>query len=473
MNPLKQLAGQTAIYGLGTIVPRLLNYLLLTPFYTRIFLPGEYGAVTELYAYVAFLLVFLIYGMETAYFRYAANNKKVYSTALISMFTTSSLFILLVATFNQSIANWIQYSSNKEYILWLAIIVGVDAFTAIPFAKLRQENRAKKFTFIKIINICVNIGLNAIFYFKKWSDKDLDIGIEYIFIANLSATIVTLILLLPEIKIKPVFDSGVLKTLLKYASPLLIVGLAGMINEVADKVFLKYLTKPPLVPMDQVGIYGANYKLAVLMTLFIQMFRYAVEPFFFSHAKEKNSKETYADVMKYFVIFGLLIFLGVTLFIDIAKYFIGSDFREGLEVVPIVLMANLLLGIFYNLSVWYKLTDRTRFAAGLALIGATVTIALNIYWIPRIGYLGSAWAHFICYGIMVVLSFLLGQKYFPIKYDLKKIFGYVGFALIIYYLSIYLSTGSVFVRLSVNSILLLFFVAVVYFIEKRQLKQKG
>lgn len=487
MNPLKQLAGQTAVYGLGTIVPRLLNYLLLTPFYTRVFVQGEYGMVTELYAYVAFLMVLLTYGMETAYFRFVENAKnkdKVYSTALVSIFSTSILFIVLVIIYAQSLADIIRYSANVEYIYYFVFIIGIEAFISIPFARLRQQKKPGRFAFIKIANVIVNISLNFFFLWlcplllKNNPDSIVgivyspDIGVGYAFISNLAATIVTFILLIPDIfKTRIQFDVALLKNMLTYALPLLIVGMAGMVNEVSDKIFLKYLWPDPATALDQVGIYGACFRLAVLMTLFTQMFRYAAEPFFFAQAKEKNSKKVYADVMKYFIIFGLIIFLVVMLYIDIFKYFIGKNFHEGLYVVPIVLFANLFLGIFYNLSIWYKLNNLTRYGAVIAIIGAVITIILNVILIPKIGYLGSAWAHFACYFVMMILSFFWGRKYFPINYDLKRIFLYIALALVLYAVSSYVKPQQFVFQLLVNTVLLIIFFATIYKFEKPQLEK--
>lgn len=485
MNPLKQLAGQTAVYGLGTIVPRLLNFLLLTPFYTRVFVKGEYGMVTELYAYVAFLMVLLTYGMETAYFRFVENAKnkdKVYTTALTSLFITSTLFVILVIIFAQPLADIIRYSSNVEYIIYFALIIGIEAFTSIPFARLRQQKKPGRFAFIKIVNVLVNISLNFFFLWlcpvllKNNPDSIVgliyseNIGVGYAFISNLVATIVTLLLLIPDIfKTRIQFDAALLRNMLVYSLPLLVVGLAGMVNEVSDKIFLKYLWPDPETALDQVGIYGACFRLAVLMTLFTQMFRYAAEPFFFAQAKEKNSKVVYADVMKYFIIFGLIIFLTVMLYIDIFKYFIGSNFHEGLFIVPIVLFANLFLGVFYNLSVWYKLNNLTRFGAAIAIVGAIITIVLNIILIPKIGYLGSAWAHFACYFVMMIISYFWGKKYFPINYDLKRILLYTILALVLYAVSHYVKPQEFILQLLVNSVLLIIFLATVYKFEKPNL----
>lgn len=458
MNPLKKLAGQTLVYGMGTIVPRLLNYFLLTPFYTRVFIQSEYGIFTELYAYMAFLLVLLTYGMETTYFRFAekeADPKRVFAASLFSVFTSSLLFFLVVLAFAQPIAGAMKYADHKEYIILFCLIVALDAFTAIPFAHLRQKNKAVRFSVIKVVNVLVNIVLNFFFLWlaprmlahnpDSWVTivYDPSVGVGYAFIANLISSVITLILLIPDIfSVKLKIDWDILRRMLVYTFPLLIVGLAGMVNEVADKIIFKYLLIVPAGVEDaktyavgQLGIYGAVYKLSVLMTLFIQMFRYAAEPFFFAQVKEKNARQVYADVMKYFILFGLFLFLGVTLFIDVVKYFIGPRYWEGLYVLPIVLLANLLLGITYNLSIWYKLNDMTRFGAYIGLSGAVVTIIMNILLVPHYSYLGAAWGHLSAYVVMVILSFLWGQKYYRIKYQTGRIGFYTLVSLMLFLIS--------------------------------------
>ncbi|MBE0654429.1 MAG: oligosaccharide flippase family protein, partial [Bacteroidales bacterium] len=399
MNYLKQLAGQTAVYGLGIVLPRLLNYLLLTPFYTRQFTRAEYGIITELYAYVVFLLVILTYGMETGFFRFAEGGKKsdnVYKTALISLLSTSVFFVVLIAIFNKNIANVLDYSNHPEYILWLGIIVALDAFTAIPFARIRYENKAFKYALIRITEVSVNIAANWFFIYychKHYTDNEFigkiynpEIKVGYVLISNLIATGVKTILLYREIfKISGRFNTRLLKELLVYSMPLLIAGLAGTINEALDRILLKYRLPDDLNAMEQLGIYGANFKLAVLMTLFIQMFRYAAEPFFFSKKDEINAKTIYADVMKFFVFSCMVIFLFVTLYLDVFKLFIGKDFRGGIAIVPVILLANLFMGIFYNLSVWFKLSNLTRYGALLVIIGAIITIIINYFFIPVYG----------------------------------------------------------------------------------------
>jgi len=475
LNKIKNLAGQTAIYGVSSIVGRILNYLLV-PLYTRAFITAEFGIITEMYAYVAFLIVILTYGMETAFFRFSQVDKKknVYSTSLISLLGTSSLFIIIITFFSHDIANLLQYPNHSEYIIWLALIVSLDALSSIPFAKLRAQNKAKRFMVIKLINIAVNIGLNLYFYvdFHNWGLKQ-GVGVEYVFISNLISSIITVLLLLPEIiKTKYTFDFELWKKMLVYALPLLVAGLAGIINEAMDRILLKYLL-PKDIAMSQLGIYGACYKISILMTIFIQAFRYAADPFFFSNAKEKNSKKLYADVMKYFVITVSFIFLGIMMYEDIVILFIGEPFRVGAPVIPVLLLANLFLGIYFNLSIWYKLTNKTLYGAYIAIFGATITLVLNFLLIPVIGYMGSAWATFICYASMMIVSYLIGQKHFPVKYDFKRIIGYLCLSVSLFFISKLLNIETQNFRLIVNTVFIFIFIFVVIIVEKPQfLKNK-
>jgi len=484
LGKIKQLAGQTAVYGLSSIIGRLLNYLLV-PLYTNIFSTGEYGVVTELYAYLSFLIIVLTYGMETGFFRFWESEKgnlKVYSTSLISLFVSSFVFIVLVIIFSKPIASVLEYNNHSEYVIWLGIIIGFDALTAIPFAYLRQQNKALKFALIKLINILIFIGLNLFFLLlcpllikngikiPNWIYSS-EVGVGYIFISNMFASVITLILLIPTMKIKFSFDAVIWKKMLLYSLPLLIAGLAGMVNETFDRAMLKRLLTDTSTAMEQLGIYGANYKVSILMTLFIQTFRYAAEPFFFSQAKEKNAKELYAQVMKYFIIFGLIIFLGVLLYLDIIKYFIGENFRSGLKVVPILLLANLFLGIFFNLSIWYKLTNKTSWGALLAIFGAVITISFNLWLIPIMGYMGAAWATLICYFAMMVASFLLGNMFYKVKYPLLRIGIYFLAAFAIYAVSLIVKIDSSSISLLFNSFLFVLYIVFVLYMEP-SLKQK-
>ena len=485
MSTYKKLAGDTAIYGMSSIIGRFLNWWLV-PYYSFIFVPEVYGVVTNLYAMVSFFLVLLAYGMETSYFRYANKSEdpeKVYSTSIISLFVTSVSFILLAAFFKHEIASLIQYPDHPEYILWFAIILGIDVFLNIPFARLRLKNRPVKFAFLKIVNIGFNIGFNIFFLTlcPKLVENNPDsiitliyspqIGVGYVFISNLLASIITLIMLLPEIfRVTFQFDKKLLWQMLSYGFPVLIVGLAGMINQNIDKIVMPYLIPEDQNPMHQVGIYGANYKLAVIMNMFIQAFRYAFEPFFFSRGNTKDDPKVYATVMKYFTIFGLLIFLAMVLYIDLIKIIIDKQYHEGLKVVPLVLMANLFFGIYFALSLWYKLTDKTRYGAYIALVGSFITLVLNFLMIPVMGYMGSAIAGFVCFFVMMVISYLYGQKYYPVPYNLKRIGTYFITAVFIYILSTFFSQQVAFIKLSVNSALLAGFVFYVFHLEKTELK---
>ena len=479
MNPLKQLAGQTAIYGLSSIVGRLLNYLLV-PLYTRYFIPAEYGVVTELYAYGAFLVIILTYGLETAFFRFSQkqyDKKLVYSTSLISLIVSSILFVVLMISSQQSIANWLEYPQNPEYVMWFALIIGLDAISSNSFAKLREQRQAVRFALVRLVNIFINIGLNLFFIIYcpyalenglpttdfVNSVYDPKVGVGYIFIANLFASGVTILMLLPEMtKSSWTFNTMLWKKMMWYAFPLLVAGLAGMTNETIDRILLKQLL-PVGDKMAAIGVYGAFYKISIIMILFIQTFRFAAEPFFFSQEKQHNSRKTYADVLKYFTILASLIFLSVMLYLDVVKHFIGSSFhsKEGIEIVPILLMANLFLGIYYNLSIWYKLTEKTGYGAILAIFGAVITLILNIILIPKIGFIGSAWATLFCYFSMMIASLLMGRKYYAIPYDLKRVFTYIFLSFALYKISVYFDTSML-----INTVYLFVFIIAVFVLEK-------
>jgi O-antigen/teichoic acid export membrane protein len=484
-NPLKKLAGETLIYGLGTIVPRLLNYLLV-PFYTIfVFNKSQYGEITELYAYVALLMVLLTYGMETAFFRYANlyknQVKKVFNTATTSLLITSSLFVLLVFVNKSAIADLIQYGGHSEYIVLISLIVALDAFTSLPFAYLRYQNKAKKFSMIRVINVVVNIGLNILFliviprslgdtYQSHFLYRSIPL-VGWVFISNLVASITTLLLLWQVLNnFRLEIDKTMLIRLLIYGLPILLIGFAGMINEVSDKILLRYLLPPTVDARAVIGVYGANYKLAILMMLFIQMFRYAAEPFFFSEHRKKDAKRTYSRVMTVFTAFSWFIFLMVTLYLDGFKYFIGKAFWAGLTIVPIVLSAKLFLGLFYNLSVWYKLTNKTLYGGLIALAGAVITIVMNVILIPHYGYVGSAWANFSAYLSMLILSYFWGRKIFPVPYNLKKILFLSGLAVAVYFTHRMLPDFSMRVELMTSSFLLLFYTVAGWFTIRNELR---
>ena len=447
MNPLKKLASQTAIYGLSSIVGRFLNYLLV-PLYTRVFSTSEFGIVSEFYAYTGFLLVFLTFGMETGYFRFSKteDSSKTYSTALIFLSLLSATFGILVFGFSPFLGHALHYSDHLEYFKWFGLILAFDTIGAIPFARLRNENRPTLFAGIKIVEILINIGFNLFFIvlckgaFERQSDSfwahfyNPAIGVGYIFIANLLASSVKLLLLLPQIRgIGAGFDKALFRKMMAYSMPMVVIGLAGVTNEMLDRAMLPhYLVGSDLYKREQTGIYGGCYRLSIIMSLFIQAFRFAAEPFFFAHSDKEGSRKTIADVMTWFVIFCCFIYLMVTLNLDFFSRFIGPKFRVGLAIVPILMLANLFLGIYTNLSVWYKLTDRTMLGAWVSIGGAIITIILNLLWIPTMGYMGSAWATLICYALMAFVSFILGQKFYPVPYESLKVCLYVALVVILY-----------------------------------------
>jgi len=378
--------------------------------------------------------------------------------------------------------NWNAFGLGEPFWAIAVIIVGIDAFTAIPFALLRKQNKALKFATIKIINVVVNISLNFLFLlfipavYEKTGNAFLskifnpELGVGYVFVSNLIASLCTLLLLSGEIfRVTLKFSRRLWFEMIIYSFPLLISGLAGTINEALDRVLLKHLITAETDPLEQVGIYGANYKIAVLMQLFIQMFRFAAEPFYFARAKDKNARILYADIMKYFVIACMLIFLVVTLYIDLFKHFIGSAFHEGLHIVPVVLYAIFLLGIFFNLSIWYKLNNLTKYGAIITLIGSLVTFFVNWLFIPRFGYTASAWGHFFCYMIMVVISWLLCRKYFYIPYDLKKIIFYSLLPVVIFVLTVLLDPNSDVMKWIINTFFIAVYIAIVIAFERSNL----
>jgi O-antigen/teichoic acid export membrane protein len=498
MTAIKRLAGQTAIYGIPSVLGRILTYLLV-PLYTYVFHSAEYGTVNVFYAYTSFLMVVLTYGMETTFFRFneqETEKEKVFSTGMISLLLSSVVFLVLVLSFSGKVAQWIDYPNHPEYVRWFAWILTLDALSAIPFAYLRAINRPIRFAWVKMTNISINIGLNlfflllcpyvlshypegfsghfiALFYRSNW-------GIEYIFISNLVASGITLAMLIPEISaVKWKIHPDLWKKMLIYAFPLLFAGMAGIVNETFDRLLLRYLL-PKDIASSQVGIYAACYKISILMTIFIQAYKYAAEPFFFAQAKEKDARQVYARIMDYFIIIVSFIFLVTMLYLDdfILPLLVRSkEYWVGRGVIPVLMMANLFLGVYYNLSIWYKLTAKTYWGAWLSLIGAVITLVLNFWWIPLsaehliYGYYGSAWATFICYFTMMVLSYLIGQKYFPVKYNLGKFAGYLGLSVLLYVISTVVKPELAIVRIGFHTGLLIIFALLVYLVEKPQLSQ--
>lgn len=484
MNPIKKLAGQTAVYGVGTILGRVLNFFLL-PFFTHLFTTSEIGIYVELYSYVGILVVLFNYGMETAFFRFISKNndpEKVQSTAFTSLLVSSILFSTVLILGSQSIAELLEIKDHATYIKLFALVLGIDAISTIPFALLRHQNKAEKFASLKLINIVANICLNLFFlgpimlkgneieiYKIIGYEFDPEFGVGYIFLANFLANTFTLLTLLPIIaQIKISWDKELWLKMYKYSSPLLIVGLAGIINESIDRAFLKAMLEGSLSErQSQIGIYGANYKLAMILTIVVMAFRQAAEPFFFSKAKDKDSPIIYATVMKYFFVFCMIVCLAIGINTEIVMHFNDASFHEGIDIVPVILLANLMLGIYYNLSVWYKVNDMTKYGAYMALVGVLITVIGNYILIPLIGYRGSAWTTLACYTSMVVISYFWGKKYYPIPYNIRKISFYFLLGLTCYLIST-LYTLEYGLQIGLNGLILLTYIAVVIILEKPQ-----
>ncbi len=486
-NPLKKLASQTAIYGLGSVLPRFINYafsFVLTYIFKE---PAQLAPNAEFFAYISFLNIIFLYGMETAFFNFynkAEEKDRVYSSALISILASTLVFTLIILVFSNSISELIREPNHGDYVVWCILIVASDAVMQIPYARLRQKNNAKKFATIKLITVINTIGINIFFFIicKKAFENgestftanlyNPSIGIGYAFIAQLLANIISIGLLAKEYQnVEYVFDFELWKKMFFYAWPLIILGLAGMVNETFDRIILKYIL-PTGDGSYQIGVYSNCYKIAMLMSIFIQAFKFAAEPFFFTNANEKNSKKLNAIVMKYFIIFCLFLFLGTMMNLPWIQFAISFKYRIGLAVVPILLMANLCLGVYFNLSIWYKLTGQTKFGAGITIIGAIITLCINFLFIPTHGYMACAWATFASYSVMMILSYMMGQKHYPIKYNLRSIFVYTFLALGLYFLSLtYSNLSNEIVKLVLNNALFAFFAFVFYKLEYENLKK--
>ena len=485
MAGIKSLMKDTAIYGMSSIIGRFLNWCLV-PLYTIMFPVAEYGVVTYVYSVVALALIILTYGLETGFFRFANHDDyrdpmEVYSTGLISLAVSSTLFIVAVALFLSPVSVWMECEGHPSYVMMMAVCVGVDAFTALPFSYLRFRKRPMRFAMLRLVNIGVNIALNLFFILLcPWLMKhapgtvdwfyDPGFGIGYIFLANLVSTLLTLLMLWPELHgFVWRFNRKLWTRMLGYSAPLLVLGVAGIMNQTIDKILYPSLVSDPSQAMEGLGIYGANYKIAIVMVMFIQAFRFAYEPFIFAQSRERgeNRLQAYRDAMKYFVVFALVIFLGVMYYIDIIKYFISPKYFAGLKVVPVIMLAELFFGIFFNLSLWYKLTDKTVWGMYFSLIGLAVTIGMNAVLVPRMGYMGCAWAALCCYTTMMVLSYFIGRSKYPIGYETGRILQYFVIAGLFYAVGYYgLETLSEWLRLSLRTLLLAGFVAVVLRREK-------
>ncbi|MDE6556149.1 MAG: oligosaccharide flippase family protein [Duncaniella sp.] len=456
MAGIKSLAKDTAVYGMSSIIGRFLNWCLV-PLYTVMFPAAEYGVVTYIYSITALALIILTYGMETGFFRFTAHDRypdpmEVYSTALISLGATSTLFIALMFVFLTPISAAMDCRAHPDYVWMMGIAVALDAFTAMPFSYLRYRKKAMRFAALRLVNIALNIGLNLFFILIcpwLWDQApgwiawfyDPGFGIGYIFLTNLVTSAVNVLLLLPELRgFSWRFNPRLWREMLVYSAPLLVLGIAGVMNQSIDKILFPILCSDPGEAMHQLGIYGANYKIAIVMVMFIQAYRFAYEPFIFARGREAGSEEarmqSYRDAMKWFVIASMGIFLAVMFYIDIVKHFIASSYYSGLKVVPIIMIAEFFFGVFFNLSLWYKLTDKTQWGMWLSLGGLAVTIGLNVLLVPRLGYMGCAWAALGCYGSMMIASYWAGRTHYPIGYDIPRMLMYFSAAIALWIIGV-------------------------------------
>ena len=484
MASLKSLAKDTAIYGMSSILGRFLNYLLV-PLYTAKLsaASGGYGVITNVYAYTALLLVILTYGMETTFFRFANKEgedpQRVYSTILASVGTTSLLFVVAVVAFLGPISSFMGYADHPSYVWVMAMTVAIDAFQCIPFAYLRYQKRPIKFAVLKLLFIVLNIALNVLFFavlpalYASHPDTvgavyDPSVGAGYAFYINLACTGSITFCFWRELTcFKPVFDRALLRRMLSYSWPILVLGIAGILNQTADKILFPYLYRGADAH-TQLGIYGAASKVAMIMAMITQAFRYAYEPFVFGKSKDKDNRDTYAKAMKYFIIFTLLAFLMVVGYLDVLRHIIGHDYWSGLRVVPIVMAAEIMMGVYFNLSFWYKLIDKTIWGAWFSGIGCVVLIAVNVLFVPRYGYMACAWAGFAGYGTAMTISYFVGQKHYPIAYPMRQIAAYVLLAAVDYALMTWANASLTLVpALAVNTLLVAAFMA--YVVKKEGL----
>ena len=475
---MKTLAKETAIYGVSSIFGKLLSWFLGLYWAFELQTIAEMGVITYSYAWIALFQVILTYGMETGFFRFANREKEpltVYATAIISVVSTTLLFALLSITFLEPIASSFGPSMKPRYALMLIIILMVDVVGAIPFAYLRFSKRPLKFAFLKLLNVVLIIAFNLFFfkvapwlanyYPELFSWYDLSNGIDYILFSNLVASAIQFLLLTPHMRIKYKFDWTLLKKMLKYSYPLLILGIAGVLNQSADKILFTRLYPDAAEAETQLGIYGQSFKIAIIMVMFTQAFRYAFEPFIFARDREESSNsnlKSYADASKYFLILGLLIFLVTLGYLDIIKYLIPKNYHEGLKVVPIVMLGELFFGLYFNLSLWYKLTDKTKWGAYMSLFGLVITLTILIVFIPHYGYMACAWASFFANLSMMIISYFLGQKHYPIPYNLKTAGKFVMLTVVLgafMYLNFMYSPNVVF-RIVLNTIIVIIYMVV-------------
>ena len=462
MGKLASIFKDTAIYGMSSIIGRFLNYLLV-PLYTAQLTAasGGYGIITNIYAYVALVLVLLTFGMETTYFRFTnkthTDSETVYGTTLMSVGTVSLAFAVVVLLLLNPISELMGYGEHPEYVGVMAVTVAIDAFLCIPFAHLRQQKKAMKFAALKLFNIVVSIALNLV-YFYFMDGKD----VAYAFYINLVCTVMLAVCLITEYTgFRWKLDTKLLRTMLSYSWPILVLGIAGILNQAADKMLFPYLYKGADM-QAQLGIYGACSKIAMIMAMITQAFRFAYEPIVFAGVKDKDQHEMYAQAMKYFIIFTLLAFLMVVGYLDVLKYIIGADYWVGLRVVPIVMAAEIMMGIYFNLSFWYKVIDKTIWGAIFSGIGVAVLLVVNVIFVPQYGYMACAWGGFAGYGVAMLISYVVGQKYYPIDYPLKDIGIYVTLALVAFFvMTVVRDSQPLWFSLAVNTAFVLLFMTVI------------
>ena len=467
MANLKSLAKDTAIYGLSSIVGRFLNYLLV-PLYTH-YMPkdsGDYGISTNIYAYTALILVLLTFGMETTLFRFANDEKckpdTVFSTVMSTVGSLTLVFLALIFGFITPISNALGYAAHPDYLLMMAVVVALDALQAIPFSYLRFQKRAMRFASLKLLFIFMNIILNVVYFVLLGKTS-----VFYVFFINLLCTGLITFFFIPDLfKIRWHFDPSLLRRMLSYSWPILILGIAGILNQVADKIIFPLVYPDEADANVQLGIYGSCVKIAMIMAMITQAFRYAYEPIVFAKSKDSDKSEYYASAMKYFLIFTLLAFLAVVMYMPLLQYLVGADYREGLRVVPIVMMAEIFMGIYFNLSFWYKLIDETWWGAIFSAIGCAVLLAINFIFVPKYGYMACAWGGFAGYGTCMILSYFVGQKKAPIPYDLNSAFVYFAVTITLYFVQKQIHLESTAWTLVVNTFLLFIFFAFVCLKEK-------
>jgi len=474
MAEMKRLAKDTAIYGISSILGRFLNWCLM-PFYTfTLGSTGEYGVVAKVYAWTALLMVVLTYGMETGFFRFANKPEKkpenVYTTLLFSLLFSSVLFMVGITLFLDPAARGLNVANHPEFVWMMALTVAIDAFSAIPFAWLRYSKRPLMFAGLRIFMIGVNIFFNIFFLWlcpiihenaPEWISwfYNPEYRLGYVFVANVFSSVFGLLAMLPIMwNVKWTFSMPLLKELLRYSYPLMFLGIAGIMNQSLDKIIIPYLYPDMSTGDAQLGIYAACFKLGLVMMMFTQAFRYAYEPFVFSKSRDADSKQSYVDGMKFFLLFSVFVFLGVMYYLDVIKFMLAPKYHEGLVVVPIVLVSYIFQGIAFNLSFWYKLTDKTRWGAYISFMGLAVTVLGNVIFVPLYGYIASAWTSFVCFLLMMLVSWALGQRFYPIRYDLKMAGRYVLVSGLLYVVGMYVPISDVYIRLAFRTVLLLLLV---------------